>query len=402
LNPVTRHFFFWPLTVLSFIESLAKYGLLMNSVSKIKPPQSNPEISQLETMIKLSALMNSTLEESIIRERAINAASALVNCEACSLLLINDHTGGLYFDVATGSNQQEVKNIELKKGQGIAGWVAENKTAIIIKDAQNDPRFYKNADKKSGFTTENMLCIPVTHKQQTVGVLQAINKFDSGFTKDDARLLYALANQIAVALENARLYGDLKESLYSVVQVLASTIEKRDPFSSGHSKRVTKYALEIGKYLKFNKEELVTLKLGSLLHDVGMIAISDNILQKQSRLLDAEKEQIMKHVSIGQDILKDIKPLKRIIPIIKYHHERYDGKGYYGIFGDEIPLMARIVAVADAFDSMTNERPYSRCRGYDGAKAELAKQSGKKFDPNIVNAFFKSKAYRHGPTRLKK
>ena len=363
----------------------------MNSVSKI---ESRPPVNQLETMIKLSALMNSTLEENIIRERAINAASTLVNCEACSLLLINNNTGGLYFDVATGDNTK-LKNIKLEKGQGIAGWVAENKTAIIIKDAQNDPRFFKNADKKSGFTTENMLCIPVTHKEQIVGVLQAINKFDSGFTKDDARLLYALANQIAVALENARLYGDLKESLYSVVQVLVSTIEKRDPFAAGHSKRVAKYAIEIGKHLNFTKQELVNLKLGSLLHDVGMIAIPDSILQKQTRLLDAEKEHIMKHVSIGEDILKDIKPLKSIIPVIKYHHERFDGKGFYGLFGNDIPLVARIVAVADAFDSMTNERPYSRCKGYDAARMELVKQSGKKYDPDIVNAFFKSKAYRH-------
>ena len=366
----------------------------MNTLSKIDAP-AKPPVNQLETMIKLSALMNSTLEENVIRERAINAASSLVNCEACSLLLINNSTGGLYFDVATGENKKQLENIQLEKGQGIAGWVAENKTAIIIKDAQNDPRFFKKPDKKSGFTTENMLCIPVTHKDQIVGVLQAINKFDSGFTKDDARLLFALANQIAVALENARLYGDLKDSLYSVVQVLVSTIEKRDPFAAGHSKRVAKYAIEIGKYLGFTKEELVNLKLGALLHDVGMIAIPDSILQKQTRLLDAEKEHIMKHVSIGEDILKDIKPLKSIIPVIKYHHERWDGKGYYALYGNDIPLVARIVAVADTFDSMTNERPYSRCKGFDGARMELVKQSGKKYDPNIVNAFFKSKAYKH-------
>ena len=377
----------------------------MNNVRTLNPSKSkamaDPEVNHLETMIKLSALMNSTLEEAVIRERAINAASSLVNCEACSLLLINNNTGGLYFDVATGDNNEDIKNIELKKGEGIAGWVAENKTPIIIKDAQNDPRLYKNADKKSGFTTENMLCIPVSHKHQVIGVLQAINKVGSGFTKTDARLLYALANQIAVALENARLYGDLKESLYSVVQVLASTIEKRDPYSAGHSKRVATYAVEIGKFLKFNKEDLVTLKLGAILHDVGMIAIPDSILQKKSRLLDAEKEQVMKHVSMGEDILNGIKPLKNILPIVKYHHERYDGKGYYGLAGDNIPLIARIVAVADAFDSMTSERPYSRTKGYDAARMELIKQSGKQFDPDIVNAFFKSRAYRHGRRFIK-
>ena len=171
------------------------------------------EVDHLSTMIKLSALMNSSLEIATIRERAIKAASTLLHCQASSLLMVNDQTGGLYFDVATGENSDIIKKIELQKGEGIAGWVAENKTGIIIRDAQNDPRFFKKADKKSGFITQSMVCVPVLNKDRTIGVLQAINKYEDTFTKDDARLLVALANQIAVALENARLYDELKESL---------------------------------------------------------------------------------------------------------------------------------------------------------------------------------------------
>jgi len=359
------------------------------------------EADHLSTMIKLSALMNSSLEIATIRERAISAASTLLHCQASSLLMINDQTGGLYFDVATGKNSDIIKKIELQKGEGIAGWVAENKTGIIIRDAQNDPRFFKKADKKSGFITQSMVCVPVLNKDKTIGVLQAINKSEDTFTKEDARLLVALANQIAVALENARLYDELKESLYSVVSVLTNTIEKRDPYSAGHSKRVARYAVAIGKQLEMSREELVNLKLASILHDVGMIAVPDNILQKKNRLLDAEKKEVMRHMGVGEEIVGNIKALRHIIPAIKYHHERYDGKGYYQLEGEGIPLIARIIAVADSFDSMTNERPYARFKGYDAALQELVKQSDKEFDPIIVDAFLKSKAYRHAHRHIK-
>jgi len=374
---------------------------MSNSNTVMKEKNSSTDLAllnhqdHLSAMVKLSALMNSSLEIGVVRERAVKAARAIVSCQACSLLLINNQTGGLYFDVATGNGSTEIKNIELEKGQGIAGWVAENKTAIIIRDTQNDPRFYKNADKKTGFLTENMVCVPVVNKNKTIGVLQAINKKSETFTRDDARILAALANQIAIALENARLYEELKDSLYSVVNVLANTIEKRDPYSTGHSKRVAKFALAIGKQLGMAREELINIKLAAILHDVGMIAVSDGILRKKSRLLEDEKEEVMKHVTIGAELLSDIKPLRNIVPAVKYHHENYDGSGYFGLEGENIPLIARIIAVADSFDSMTNERPYHRCKGYDAARRYIHDQAGKKYDPEIVNAFFKSKAFRH-------
>jgi len=399
-----------PITSLSNIESKQHRNLVinMNSQNVLTPNSNNTkaltrrnEADHLSTMIKLSALMNSSLEITTIRERAIRAASTLLRCQASSLLMINDETGGLYFDVATGENGDVVKKIELQRGEGIAGWVAENKRGIIIKDAQNDPRFFKKADKKSGFITQNMVCVPVLNKDKTIGVLQAINKNEETFTKDDAQLLVALANQIAVALENARLYDELKMSLYSAVSMLTNTIEKRDPYSAGHSKRVARYAVAIGKQLEMPREDLVNLKLAAILHDVGMIAVPDNILNKKNRLSDSEKDEVMKHMDIGEEIVGNIKALKNIMPAIKYHHERYDGRGHFGLIGEEIPLIARIIAVADSFDSMTNERPYARCKGYDAALRELVIQSDRKFDAEVVDAFLGSKAYRHAHRHLK-
>ncbi|MDH5230568.1 MAG: HD domain-containing protein [Gammaproteobacteria bacterium] len=359
-------------------------------------PQTNADqvnnIDTLETMIQLSALMNSSLEVSDVRTRAIESATALVNCETCSLLFVNDETGGLYFDVALGVSGEKLKTIELKKGEGIAGWVAEHKQPLIIQDAQNDPRLFRKADKTSGFTTNNMCCVPITNKRGTLGVLQALNKRGTHFSKTDARLLIALANQIAVALENVRLYDQLKNSLSSVVSVLADVIEKRDPFATGHAKRVANYSIQIGKAMGMTKAQLVNLKIGAMLHDVGMIGVPDNIAQKKTRLTEEEHNELMRHVDIGLDILESVKHLNHIRPVIKYHHERWDGTGPYRLKEKQIPLEARIVALADHFDALTSERPYTLTKGYDAAIECLKSGAGKEFDPDVVEAFFNCKA----------
>ena len=350
------------------------------------------QIDQLETMIKLSALMNSSLETADVREQAIRAASSLVNCEAASLLFINPDTGGLYFDVALGKSGNALKTIHLKKGEGIAGWVAERREPLIIGDAQNDPRLFKQADRKSGFRTRNMLCVPVTTKSRVLGVLQAINKRHTTFSENDSRLLVALSNQIGVALENIKLYDQLRGSLHGVVQVLAEVIEKRDPFATGHARRVAQYSLGIGKKLGMNKANMVNLKLAAILHDVGMIGIPDDILQKRARLISEEREIVMQHMKMGDEIIKDVTHLQAIRPAVKYHHEMMDGTGPYGLKGNKIPLLARIIAVADAFDAMTGERPYTLACGYDVAMERLVEDAGTKYDPDVVKAFIQSNA----------
>ena len=349
-------------------------------------------VDKLETMMALSAMMNSALEKSDVRERAILAASNLVNCEATSLLFVNEETGGLYFDVALGDAGKELKTIQLERGQGIAGWVAEHNKPIIIKDAQQDPRLYKQADEKSGFYTRNMLCVPIRSNTTTLGVLQALNKRNGAFSKEDARLLFALANQIGVVLENLRLYDGLRDTLYSVVGVLVDVIEKHDPYATGHAKRVASYCKSIGKGMGLSKHDMVNLKLAALLHDVGMVGVPDAITHKKARLTEQEHSEVMKHIGYSEEILSNVKHLQAIIPAVRYHHEHWNGTGYFQRAGERIPLFSRIIAVADAFDSMTTERPYDLGKGYDGALKHLEDNAGVLYDPDIVNLFVNSKA----------
>lgn len=340
------------------------------------------------SLVELSALVNSSLDINEIKKRAIEAATRLVDSEAGSLLFLDETTGELYFDVAIGEKGEEVKTIRLKRGEGIAGWVAEHREPVIIDDVQNDRRFSKRSDSQSGFLTRDMICLPVKTKERLVGVLEVINKRSGVFDKDDLELLGALSNQVAIAIENARLYDELRETFYSTVHALADTIEKRDPYTGGHTKRVMEYSLMTGRVLGLKRHEMVNLELAAILHDIGKIGVRDNILLKNGRLLQDEQVLMMMHPLYGSEILGHIRQLKDVIPGVRSHHERYDGCGYPdGLKGKDIPVIARIISVADTFDAMTTDRPYRKGLSPQEAFDELKRNAGTQFDPDVVDAF---------------
>ncbi|HBG92059.1 MAG: phosphohydrolase [Nitrospirae bacterium GWF2_44_13] len=356
----------------------------MNGVSDRKP-------AQLNTLMELTSLVISTLDTREVRIRAIEAATRLVNAEAGSLILKDKENSELFFEVALGDKGEKVKEIRLKKGEGIAGWVVEKGKPVIVHDVQSDPRFFRGADDRSEFFTRNMICVPVKTKEEILGALQTINKKAGSFDNEDLEILCALANQVAVAIENANLYQELKDTFYGTAQALAETIEKRDPYTGGHTKRVMNYSLAIGRMLGLSRAELENLKLSAILHDIGKIGVRDNVLLKDGKLEGGEIEAMNLHPKYGSEILSHVKQLKDVIPGMRGHHEKYDGTGYPdGLKDNDIPLAARIIAVADTFDAMTTDRPYRKARTADDAFAELKKHAGRQFDPSVVNAFLKA------------
>lgn len=350
---------------------------------------SDRRLEQLNTLIEMTTLINSTLDAREIRKRAIKAATRLLDTQAGSLLLIDHETGDLFFEVALGEKGDILKEIRLKKGQGIAGWVAEHGKPVIIHDVGSDPRFFKGADEKSDFVTRDMLCVPVRTKKKTLGVLQAINKRHDRFDEEDMEILNALANQVAVAIENANLYKELKEAFYGTAQALADTIEKKDPYTGGHTKRVMEYSIAIGRCLGLTEAELENLKLSAILHDIGKIGVCDSVLKKEGKLTKEEYENIKKHTSYGFEILDHVKQLEEVVPAVRWHHEKYDGTGYPdGLAGTDIPLSARIIAVADTFDAMTTDRTYRKAHSREAAFEELQRHADEQFDKRVVEALF--------------
>jgi HD-GYP domain-containing protein (c-di-GMP phosphodiesterase class II) len=343
---------------------------------------------QLKTLAELSVLIHSTLDTREIRKRAIEAATSLADAETGSLLLVERETGDLFFEVALGEKGDVLKAMRLARGQGIAGWVAEAGEPLIVNDTAGDPRFFRGADEKSTFTTKNMVCVPLKTKEKVIGVLQAINRKSGFFDEEDREGLSALANQVAIAIENASLYQELKEAFYGTAHALAETIEKRDPYTGGHTQRVMGYSLAIGKKMELPEEETENLKLAAILHDVGKIGIRDSILLKTAKLDKDEMQTMNLHAEYGAEILHHVKQLGHVIPGVRAHHERYDGNGYPdGLRGADIPLIARIIAVADTFDAMTTDRPYRKAMSVSEAVGELRKNSGTQFDGEIVETF---------------
>lgn len=351
----------------------------------------NKKLEQLNTLVELSSLIISTLDTREIRKRAIEAATRLMDAEAGSLLLVDKETEELFFELALGEKGEKLKEIRLKKGEGIAGWVAENRKPVIVHDVQSDPRFFKQADEKTTFVTKNMICVPVQTKDKVLGVLQAINKKHGSFDEEDLNVFNVLANQVAIAVENANLYQELEETFYGTAMALADTIEKRDPYTGGHTKRVTNYSAAIGRAMGLSKKEIEDLKLAAILHDVGKIGVGDDVLLKKDRLNPEDMEKMSRHSEYGAEILSHVKQLRAIIPGVRNYHERSDGSGYPdNLSGREIPLIAKIIAVADTFDAMTTDRPYRRALSFEKALEELRKNIGTQFDRDVVEAFMRA------------
>ncbi len=190
---------------------------------------------------------------------------------------------------------------------------------------------------------------------------------------------------------NAKLqstYEELEKAYLESIETLRYTVEAKDTYTRGHSDRVSEYSYLIGKYLNLSEEDLKKLKLGGLFHDIGKIGVPDSILLKTEKLTDDEYSEIKNHPAIGAHILSNATMFKDIIPIVKHHHERFDGHGYPGkLAGEDIPYLARITAVADTFDAMTSKRAYRDPLPLDVVKAEFEKNKGTQFDPKIADVF---------------
>ena len=350
------------------------------------------EAQRRTTQMELAMVLNSTLNQREVRQRAIEAVTSLLGAEVGSLLLVDERTKDLYFEVALGEKELQVKQMRLKMGEGIAGWVAANDQPALINDVQNDPRYFRRAQTITDFITRNMVCVPVRSRGGVIGVLQAVNKKDGGlFTEDDLEVCWTLANQVAVALENAHLYAELKETFLNTAEALAAAVEKKDPYTGGHIKRVVEYSAAIARHMSLSLNDVEALRLAAVLHDIGKIGIRDSVLLKEGGLNHEEICHMREHPLVGEDILDHIEQMKDVRKILRAHHEKWDGSGYPdGLKGGSIPVHARIIAIADTFDAITTDRPYRKAADWKSAAEEIKRCSGTFYDPEIVDAFLRA------------
>ncbi len=257
----------------------------------------------------------------------------------------------------------------------------------MVNDVATDPRW--GGDRQEVFQTRAILAVPLATRGSVIGVLQLLNPVGRDrFSEDDLRRMRLFAGLLAHPLQNARLYEARRRQFMETVTAWAEAIERKDPYTGGHVRRVTGYSLDLGEELGLSRREQEELWLAATLHDVGKIFVRDDILGKPGPLDTAEQEVMRRHPVDGAEILAGVHDLRRVLGGIRSHHERLDGKGYPdGLADGEIPLAARIIAVADTYDAMTTSRPYRAGLPPERAAAEIAAGVGTQFDPAVVAAF---------------
>lgn len=351
-------------------------------------------MEEMGALLEVGRVVSSTLDLRELLTKIMSTATKVMRCETSTVYLVDEQTNELYFHIVSGDPNvgAKLQEIRLPMGTGLAGWCAQNNKPVIVPDTEKDPRFFKGADKKSGFVTRSMICVPMRLKDRVVGVLQVLNRTgDIPFNDHDLETLENVANQAVSAIENARLYENIQKVYLSTIEVLATAIDAKDPYTQGHSRRVTQYSVAIAEELNLSPKEVESIRYAGLLHDVGKIGIKDSIIRKPGRLTDEEYAIIKKHPAIGAKILRPVDFLADKIPGVLHHHEYYDGRGYpEHLTGENIPLAGRIICVADAFDAMTTNRPYRKGLTVKTAVGELQKFSGKQFDPVCVEAFMRA------------
>ncbi len=344
-------------------------------------------LAEYETLLEIGRELASTLDLQRVLETALRLAEEVVRAETSSIWELDEERHELFFRIVRGRAASDIRGLRVPLGQGIVGSVALSGVAEAVNDVAADPRW--RGDTQAEFQTRAILAVPLVARAGVIGVLQLRNPVGkSGFSPDDERRMSLFAGPLATAIENARLFAELQRQFLETVTALAEAVEKRDPYTGGHVHRVVCYSLLLGREMGLGQDELEELRLSATLHDIGKIGVPDRILNKPAPL-DPEEQQIMRrHTVDGAEIVSRIRELRSILPGVRSHHERVDGRGYPdGLVDPDIPRLARIIAVADTYDAITTSRPYRAGMQPDAAAGEIRREVGQHFCPLVVEAF---------------
>jgi putative nucleotidyltransferase with HDIG domain len=345
--------------------------------------------ARLELLYEVTKKVGSVTRMTQMLEQVIKMTQQTLGASAASILLFRDNDQELYFEVASGPVGKALRQVKLNTQYGIAGQVARTGKPLIVNDVSRSANFHKMIDDTTGFNTKSLVCAPLSVHRKILGVIEVLNKNDgSEFGEQDLEAVVSVATTAAMAIENTRLHQTVLEAYKNTITALAAAIDAKDPYTCGHSQRVMEYCVLAGTYLSLSSEEMELLEYAGILHDIGKIAIDSQILNKPGPLTPSERDLMREHSSIGADLLLEIPFLEKASDLVLCHHERFDGEGYPNkVKGEDIPVGARLIAVADAFDTMTTDRSYRAALSVELAVKELYNCAGSQFCPIAVKAF---------------
>ncbi len=355
----------------------------------------NEKSKGLSNLLDISLAMIEKTDLSSLLGLIMEEATKAMNADRRTLYLVDCERNELVSFIA---QQSGIKEIRFPMGMGIAGHVAETGKMVNIEDAYKKPLFNKETDIQTGHITTTVLCVSMkNHEGEIIGVLQVLNKKNGLFTEYNEWLFRTYA---ATAIENARLHEEREKTFLSAIKALTAAIDRRDPVTAGHSERVSRLSVDIGKSLGLTKNELKMLNYAATLHDVGKIGVRDNVLLKPDKLTSEERNEMNCHSRYTKEILEEAyftKEYKSIPGIAAMHHERLDGTGHpYGLKAEQLNTFGRIIAVADIFDAlMSFDRPYKKALSLPETLEIIRNEAEKNhLDTNIVKIFIEKKVYR--------
>ena len=359
------------------------------------------KVDELTTLYETSRALGSTLDLDTLLDSTLDAAMRSFAVDSGYLVLRDSTSSDLKLRAWRGTRDAAPDDRAVRSS--MSEWVVRQGRPLIFNPSTGSGDA-ENVDVITGALAA--VCVPLHSADGVIGAI-AVGSRDRNarFTGDDVRLLSTIANHLTVAIGNTELYASLQDAYLATVRSLAAAVDAKEPHMRGHSERVAVFSGMIAENMGLSHEQCTALEMAAYLHDIGKIGISGQILRKAGPLDEDELATMRHHPLIGANILRPVAFPWSIGPVVRHHHERYDGGGYpAGLRGEEIPILARVLAVADAYEAMIADRPYRKSLTAEGAVAELTNGAGTQFDPRVVESLIEvlreSNAESHGPERV--
>ncbi len=353
------------------------------------------KLKEAMALLEVSRLVTSTLDIDVLLSRLVQITADVCEVGKCSVYIYVEENNRFYPTATFGMFPQSEWETTLSDGVTTSDLLDEEARAImahevVLSDASLSPFIPQERLEDTG--VRSVLLVPISSRDKMLGLMALFFTSErEELESEDHNLIKAIAGQAAVAMQNASLYEDLEMSYFSTVRALARAIEVKDPYTYGHSERVTDYAVVIAREMGIDDWDMRNIKYAAALHDIGKLGIAGQILNKPGALTEEEFLHVKTHPQMGDSIMEPVSFLREPREIILHHHERFDGNGYPdGLKGEEIPLGARILAVADSFEAMMSDRPYRKALDLHHAITEIRTNSGTQFDPEVVQAFVRA------------
>jgi PAS domain S-box-containing protein len=355
-------------------------------------------LQRLTALHAIDMIISSSLDLRVTLSEFLDLVIAQLRVDAADVLLLNPHTQTLEYAAGRGFRSKDIQRNHLRMGEGIAGLAALERRSISIPDILNPASGFPRAPllEREGFIAYAV--VPLMAKGHITGVLEVLHRSPLALDTEWLNFLEALAAQAAIAIDNAALFNELQRSAIEITVAYDATLEGwaraldlRNKATERHTERVTEMTMRLARSMGISEQELVHMRRGALLHDIGKIAIPDSILLKPGPLTDEDWALMHKHPQDAFDMLQPIAYLRPALDIPYSHHEKWDGSGYpRSLKGEHIPLAARIFAVADVWDAMTDElRPYRKALSHEEIREHIRGLAGSHLDPKVVEAFLK-------------